>query len=203
MPVTIEPSYYSVINEGADFNNPGTDSLANNGTGRNYGIEFTLEKSFSKGFYMLNTLSLYQSKYTGSNGIERSTAFNGNYILNVLGGREVKLDRKNTLAFDTKVSIAGGRRYTPINVELSRLYKRQVNIESETFERQFDPYFRLDFKITYRRNGKKITQEWFVDIQNITNRKNVFVQAFNSQTGDINTQYQLGLFPNFNYRINF
>jgi len=57
VPVTIASSYYSVINEGADFNTPGTDSLINKGKGQNFGIEFTLEKSFSKGFYMLNTLS--------------------------------------------------------------------------------------------------------------------------------------------------
>lgn len=203
VPVTANPSYYSVINEGADFNTPGTDSLVNKGTGRNYGIEFTLEKTFSKGFYMLNTLSIYQSKCTGSNGIEKNTAYNGNYILNMLAGKEVMLSRKSTLAFDTKVSIAGGRRYTPIDIELSKLFHKQVNIEGETFDKQFDPYFRLDFKLSYRRSGKKISQEWFVDIQNITNRKNVFVQGFNPQTGELNRQYQLGLFPNFNYRVNF
>jgi len=203
VPVTIASSYYSVINEGADFNTPGTDSLINKGKGQNFGIEFTLEKSFSKGFYMLNTLSLYQSKYSGSNGIEKSTAFNGNFILNTLAGKEIVLSKKSTLAFDTKISIAGGRRYTPINLELSQITKKQVNIESETFAKQFDPYFRLDFKLSYRRSGKRITQEWFVDIQNITNRKNIFIQAFNAQTGEINKQYQLGLFPNFNYRVNF
>ncbi len=203
VPVTSYPSYYSVINEGADFNNPNTDSLVNEGTGKNYGVEFTLEKTFDKGFYMLNTLSVYESKYTGSNGIERNTAFNGNYILNVLAGKEVVLSKKNTLAFDTKGSLAGGRRYTPIDENLSRLLHRQVNIESETFARQFEPYFRIDFKISYRRSGRRILQEWFVDIQNITNQKNIFVEIFNSRTGEINRQYQLGLFPNFNYRVNF
>ncbi len=203
VPVTIEPSYYSVINEGSDYSIPNTDSLVNKGTGRNYGLEFTLEKTFNKGFYMLNTLSLYQSKYKGSNGIEKNTAFNGNYILNVLAGKEVVFNRKNTLAFDTKISFAGGRRYTPINIGLSKFYKQQVNIEAETFDKQFDPYFRLDFKLSYRRSGKKISHEWFIDIQNITNRKNIFLQGFNSQTGEVNKQYQLGLFPNFNYRVNF
>jgi len=74
---------------------------------------------------------------------------------------------------------------------------------SETFDKQFDPYFRLDFKVTYRRSGKRISQEWFIDIQNITNRKNIFTQSYNIEKGTIVTQYQLGLFPNFNYRVNF
>ncbi|MES2616310.1 MAG: TonB-dependent receptor [Bacteroidota bacterium] len=203
VPVTSYSSYYSAINEGADFNNPNTDSLVNNGTGQNKGIEFTLEKSFNKGFYMLNTLSLYDSKYKGSNGIERSTAYNSHYILNVLAGKEMSFGKKSVLAFDTKVTLAGGKRYTPIDLNRSQLEKRRVSIDAETFEKQFDPYFRLDFKVTYRRSGKRITQEWFVDIQNITNRKNIFIQGYDVTRGKITTQYQLGLFPNFNYRINF
>ena len=152
---------------------------------------------------MLNTISLYQSKYKGSNEIERNTAYNGNYILNVLAGKEIKLSRKNTLAFDTKITFAGGKRYTPINIDQSRIEKREVRYTEQTFAKQFDPYARLDFKVTYRRSGKKITQEWFIDIQNITNRKNIFLQGYDISKGKITTQYQLGLFPNFNYRVNF
>lgn len=203
IPVTIYPSYYSAINEGTDFNTPGTDSLTNNGTGTNYGLEFTLERSFSKGFYMLNSLSLYESKYSGSNKIEKNTAFNGRFIYNLLAGKEIKFNNKHTLAFDTKISIAGGRRYTPIDLENSRLFNKQIVFEQLTYDNQFDTYFRLDFKATYRRSGKRITQEWFIDIQNITNHKNAFIQGYDPLRKDIVTQYQLGLFPNFNYRVNF
>ena len=196
-------SYYSAINEGTDFNTPGTDSLVNDGSGTNYGVELTIERNFSKGFYMLNTLSLYESKYTGSNNIEKNTAFNGRFIYNMLAGKEVKIDAKNTIAFDAKVAIAGGRRYTPIDLANSQLRNRQVVFSEQSFDKQFNTYFRLDFKLTYRRSGKKITQEWFLDIQNITNQQNVFIQAYDVLKKSVVTQYQLGLFPNFNYRINF
>lgn len=203
IPVTTAASYYSALNEGADFNTPATDSLTNKGTGKNLGLEITIEKNFNKGFYTLNSLSIYDSKYKGSNGIEKNTAFNGQFIFNTLCGKEIKLGRKNILAFDTKISIAGGRRYTPIDLAASRFYQRQIYINEQTFDKQFDTYFRIDFKLSYRRNGNKISQEWFVDIQNITNRKNIFIQGYDAIKGDIVTQYQLGLFPNFNYRINF
>lgn len=203
IPVTQNPSYYSIINEGADFNTPSTDSLINNGTGNNYGLEFTLEKIFHKGFYTLNSLSLYESKYTGSNTIEKNTAFNGRFIFNTLFGKEIKINTKNTIAFDSKISLAGGRRYTPIDLEASRLIQKQVVYVDQSFDKQFDTYFRIDFKVTYRRSGKKINQEWFIDIQNISNRKNVFIQGYDALKGDIVTQYQLGFFPNFNYRVNF
>ncbi len=203
IPVTQYSSYYSAVNEGTDFNTPNTDSLVNNGTSKNYGIEFTFEKNFNKGFYFLNTISLFQSKYKGSNGIERNTAYNNNYVVNLLAGKEIKLNEKNTIAFDTKIVLAGGKRYTPIDEVNSKLLGKEIQISKQTFEKQFDEYFRLDFKITYRRSGKHITQEWFADIQNITNKKNVFLQQFDNRQGKVVTQYQLGFFPNINYRINF
>ena len=46
----------------------------NSGTGRNYGIEFTLEEYFSNSWYMMLTTSIYDSKYRGSDGILRNTA---------------------------------------------------------------------------------------------------------------------------------
>ncbi len=180
-----------------------TDSLNNIGKGRNFGLELTLEKNFHKGFYTLNSLSLYESKYTGSNNIEKNTAFNGRFIFNTLAGKEIRLSKKNTLSFDSKISVAGGRRYTPIDLENSKFLQRAVYLNDQTFDKQFDTYFRLDFKVTYKRSGKKITQEWFIDVQNITNQKNIFIQSYDACKGNIVTQYQLGLFPNFNYRVNF
>lgn len=201
--VTQSPSYYSTINEGTDFNRPNTDSLVNEGTGFNYGLEFTLEKTFSKGFYMLNTISLYQSKYKGSNGELKNTAFNGNYVGNVLAGKEIKLNSRNTLSFDTKIAVAGGRRFTPIDLNRSITENKQVLYLEQSFDKSFKPYFRIDFKVTYKLSGKKMTQEWFIDIQNISNRQNIFLESYDPLRKTIVTQYQLGLFPNFNYRINF
>ena len=81
------PSSYSSLTEGADFvfdNN--RFGLVNEGTGFNRGIEFTLEKFFNKGYYGLLTGSFFESKYEGSDGIERNS-FNNGYVLNFLTGR--------------------------------------------------------------------------------------------------------------------
>ena len=86
-----DTSSYSVINEGADFVFDERVSLSNGGTGFNYGAELTLEKFFSNNYYILLTTSLFESKYKGGDGIERNTAFNNNYIVNILVGREWKI----------------------------------------------------------------------------------------------------------------
>ncbi|HRB39652.1 MAG TPA: hypothetical protein PKX86_02930, partial [Bacteroidia bacterium] len=106
-PVEKRPTFFSVLNEGADFGIAGIDSLENKGTGYNYGFEFTAEKFYSKGYYFLFTASLFESKYKGSDGVERSTAFNGNFVFNLLGGKEWTIRKKNTISINIKTTYAG------------------------------------------------------------------------------------------------
>ena len=205
VPVEKTASNYSLLNQGADFGVSDKVNLINIGTGYNYGTEFTLERNFDRGFYYLTTLSIFDSKYKGSNGIEHNTAFNGNYTFNVLAGKEIKIGKNNTLAFDTKITSAGGRRYTPVNVAASKLNKSIIYYEDQSYENQSKNYFRADLKITFRQNKKKVMQEWFLDLQNITGSQNVFAQNYKLKGSDVvqTTSYQLGFFPNFNYRIQF
>jgi hypothetical protein len=193
----------SMLNAGADFGTPGSDSLINEGTGRNYGIELTLEKHYSNQYYFLSTVSLFESKFTAADGIERNTVFNGNFVVNTLFGKEVNLNPTSSLSFDIRSVWAGGRRFVPIDLEASKLAGETVYLWDRAYEERYKDYFRFDFKITYRINHKKATQEWFIDLQNLTNRQNVFIQEYDPNAEQIKTTYQLGLFPMFNYRITF
>ena len=67
------------------------DQLANTGTGNNYGMEITFEQFLHRGFYFLITTSLYNSTYVGSDGIERQTAFDGDYVINALVGKRIQV----------------------------------------------------------------------------------------------------------------
>jgi hypothetical protein len=75
------------------------------------------------------TCSRYESNYISSDVIKRNTAFNGRYVYNVLVGKEFKVGKgkQNAIALDVKFTHAGGRYYTPINLELSQLIQFQVN----------------------------------------------------------------------------
>ena len=203
IPVDIEPSSFSMLNAGADFTLPDRTGIANTGTARNYGVELTLEKFFSKGYYFLVTASVFDSKYKGSDNVERNTLFNGNYVFNALGGKEFQIGKNKTLSFDTKFTLAGGRRYTPVDLQTSALQGQEVRFENLAFSEQYDDYFKIDFKITFRLNGKKVSQEWLVDLTNVTNRQNIFQQTYNAKANAIETNYQRGLFPNVQYKIYF
>ncbi|MES2566376.1 MAG: TonB-dependent receptor [Bacteroidota bacterium] len=203
VPVKRKKDYFSTVNLGADFNSPNVDSLVNNGTGENYGIELTLEKFYSKGYYFLFTASLFESKYTGSDGIERNTAFNGNYVLNGLAGKEFKIREKHILAMDVKVTYAGGKRYVPIDIAASIAYQDEVRDGTVAYIPQYDPYFRIDVKPSYKLNTKRFTHELSVDIQNVTKHNNIFQQQYDLNTQTIKTDYQLKFFVIPQYRLTF
>ena len=204
-----DSSSYSVLNTGSlTFGSP--DYLKNSGTGRNYGAELTLEKFMDKGMYFLVTGSLYRSEYTGSDKIERESAFSGNYVTNFVGGKEFTLfpnrvgqKTKKSIVLDTKFTLAGGQRYTPIDLEESILAGETKYDWDNAYGDQFDDYMRLDLRTAFKMDGKFATQEWAIDIQNITSRQNPLYQRFNPIEGQIDTVYQLGFFLVPQYRITF
>lgn len=208
VPVESVPSSYSILNEGADFDFEEKGNLVNEGTGRNYGIEVTLEKFFSRGYYLLMTTSLYESTYEGSDGIERSTAFNNNAVFNLLFGKEWKFgeDGRNAWTFDSRFTTSGGQRFTPVDLQGTRANAgREVRFDDLAFSEQYDTYLRWDVKFGVRLNSKKrnISHQFFVDFQNVTNRENEFVRRYNEVTDEINRVDQIGFFPDVLYRIQF
>ncbi len=196
VPVEQRSSSFSELNEGSGYGLSATDSLVNKGTGHNYGTEITLERFFDKGFYFLLTTSLFESKYKGSDGVLRNTAFNTNYVFNALAGKEFKVGhRGNILAFNLKLTSVGGRNLTPIDVEQSKLQGEVVYQDPRAYSIKQSGYFRTDLKIAYRREYRKSTLELALDLQNLTNRQNVFAEYYDVRQAKVVTVYQQSFFP--------
>lgn len=207
VPVTTYPSGFSVLNEGADFVSSLKDSLQNKGSGYNYGIEASLEKYFSNNYYFLITGTIFQSKYKGSDGILRNTAFNNNYIANILAGKEFNAhikDDNNTFSVSLRLTSMGGKYTSPLDLAASeaQLFTVYDEINAPYTIRQ-SPYFRTDLKLGYRRNNKRSTLEGGIDFRNLTNYKNVYMQTYNRRTNSIVTQYQQGLLVVPYFRLTF
>lgn len=208
LPVERVASSYSVINEGADFSYNERAYLTSQGKGANYGLELTLEKFFSKNYYLLFTSSVFESTYKGSDQISRSTAFDNRYVLNVLMGKEWAFGKEgqNAWTFDTKLTTSGGKPYTPVDLAATRANAgREVRFEEIAFSEHYENYIRWDVKFGVRLNSmkKSISHQFFVDLQNVTNRKNEFVKRYNEVTDEINSVKQIGFFPDVMYRIQF
>jgi hypothetical protein len=207
VPIEKDLSGYSVLNEGADFTFSNKIGLRNNGTGTNTGIELTIERFLSKGWYVLATGSFFDSKYKGSDGVERNTTFNYGQVINLLGGKEWQVGKsgKNAITFDTKLTSMGGRYQTPIDLEASQNTGYEVLDVTKYNSVRLDGYFRLDTKFGYRINskGKKLSQTIYLDLQNVTGQQNIFLQRYNAERGTIGNVYQLGFFPDIMYKLQF
>jgi len=118
IPVQLKNPAFSLINTGAEYFIERRDSLVNKGTGENYGVELTIERFLHKNYYFLITASLFSSTYKGYDGIERNTAFNGNFVLNAIGGYELVFANRKDIAFNfgLKATWAGGVPYVPYDV---------------------------------------------------------------------------------------
>jgi len=194
---------FSLINFGASFGFPNRVGLTNDGKGRNYGLEITINQSLNKGFYYLITGSLFNSTYEGEGGVDRNTYYNSNYVFNTLMGKEFVLNSKWTLTLDGRFTYSGGRRYTPIDLASSIAEGREVLFEDRAFEARLAPYIRPDIKMGFRLNGKKATQTFSVDFQNFINRENEFIKSYSRSRESIRTERQRGFFPDVRYQIVF
>jgi hypothetical protein len=208
VPVEVNSSSFSLLNTGAGFSRFFPGELMNTGRGRNYGIELTIEKFFNRSWLFLFTASLFDSKYTGSDGVQRNTDFNGKYALNILGSREWRLNQHSVLNTGLKITTAGGRWYGPADINASNTTRELVFADSLRNSLQFKPYFRLDLKINYKINRPKVNHEIGLDLVNILNTKNVLKLTYapdenNNPNSSIREEYQLGFLPLFYYKIDF
>ncbi|HSH19450.1 MAG TPA: TonB-dependent receptor [Draconibacterium sp.] len=192
----------SALNFSSGFTN---EKLVNEGTGRNYGAELTLQKFFSNNWYMMVTASLFQSKYTMMDGIERNTRFNSNYIGNFAGGKEflVGKNKQNIIGTNIRTIWRGGYRSIPLDVDATKEQNKEVFLYDQAFETKVPDYFRVDLGVSYRKN--KPTWSWVLslDIQNVTSRSNVYGEYYSPETKNIEQSYMVGLIPILNYRVEF
>ncbi len=198
-----EGSYQSILNYGSGYT---VDDLVNSGKGENYGVELTLEKFLNKGFYYLTTASVYQSVFTAKDGVQRSSAFDGRYVFNGLVGKEFKVGKahKNkVLTLNTKVALIGGKPYTPVDIAASIAKEETVLQDDKPMSARGADIFKWDLAIGIRRNYKKVTTEWKIDVQNLTNNQAIVGSYYDDSTKSIEHDYQWSMFPTLSYRVTF
>lgn len=191
---------YSIINQEWSF---ATDPLINKGYGKNYGVEMTLEQFTHNNLYFLLSTSLYNSQYKTQENVWRNTRFNGNLNVTFTGGKEFELKKNRTLGINIRGIYGGGLRTTPILLDESIQKGETVLDDSKAFEEQNPAYFRTDLRFSLKRNKEKSTRTWALDIQNATNRKNIYGRYYEPMDSEIKTSYQAPLIPILSYRVEF
>lgn len=204
-----DTSYYSTLNEGTDYRYV---DLVNAGTGTNYGIELTVERFFDDNYYYLFNASLFNSTYTSLEGIERNTQYNGNYLINLLFGKEftnLGKRRSNTLAINGKIFMGGGKPILPLlrdeqgNLAVDPAQDRYWDYE-KAYEEKLEDVYHLILSASYKINRPRATHEIFINLDNLTNTKGKLTEYFDAdEPNSIGHLTQFGFFPNLMYRVYF
>jgi hypothetical protein len=180
-----------------------TAVMTNEGTGRNTGIDLTLERFFRDGYYYMVTGTVYNSVYKGGDGIVRNTAYNQNFVLNFLAGREFPVRENNLLGLNGKFTILGGKRHAPLDETLSAERQYAVYDNTRPFESQTPTNYYLDISVNYTVNRPGLSHSLILQAKNLFIQREFLGHAWNFRS--MRTEpYELALiFPYLSYKVLF
>jgi hypothetical protein len=181
--------------------------LNNEGISDNLGFELTIDKSFAANYYLLGTVSLFDSKYRASNSYWYSTYYNSNFVFNFVGGKEFKVGayHQNALGLNLRNIARGGYRFTPPDYTLSQTRKTLIYDLDQVYGSHLPFFDRMDFGVNYRINKRNSALNFSLDIQNVLNRHNVYRRNFTYVKGTIveTDRKLIGIVPIAGVRYDF
>lgn len=203
--VPVSPTDYS-----STLNNNNTlfynEILVSEGKGHNVGVDITFEKFLHRGTYYLLTASLFDSKYTGADGVERNTRFNKNYVFNAIAGKEWELKNNNILSANVRINAMGGNRVEPVDVASSLLKKDVVYGETGNqlaFSKKFKSEPVVSFTFSYRKNKPGYSSVWSLQILNANGAEEFAQDIYSIKTKRIEPVFEGIMLPNLSYKIEF
>jgi hypothetical protein len=200
IPVTLHSSY-STINLLDNYNI--NDTLVNKGTGRNIGVDFTLERFLNKGYYYLITASIFDSKYKGGDGIERNTRYNKNYVFNLVAGKEwFTGDIKNkVIGANVRFTFMGGNWIDALNMNETMLQQQIVFDRTKAFSKKLPDAPILSLSMNYRKNKPNYSSIWTIQIINALGYREFSEYTFNNNK--VEEIKDLMIIPMLSYKIEF
>jgi len=200
LPLTPEDPSNFVADSGLDFGLYRAYAvLSDSGIARSQGIELLFQKKSTRGFFGILSISLFRSRFRDFNGIWRNRINDNRYILTWTGG--YKPNEKWT--FLLFWNWAGGRPYTPYDLELSKEYKVSVINRDEVYAKRYPDYMTFNIRIDRRFSFKKSSLNVFLGVSNLFNRKNLDRYFWNKIENNIDTIYQGPLLPEFGVEFRF
>lgn len=198
---TDSASTYWYFNERQTY---GYEAMVSKGFAQNYGLDITIEKAFGRNFFLLATGSIYQAQYKSLGDTEwRNTRYNRGWGVSLMGGYEFVFKKGGVLQVGIKSFLADGIRYTPADEAASIAAGALIEDEDNAYSAKAPIYFRLDLRIAYRKDHKKLSYTIAFDLQNVTNYKNISFYGYDRQKNELFPRYQAGILPVLSIQIDF
>ncbi len=203
VPVGEEAPWFSVLNM---INEPATTRLTPAGTGTRYGLELTFDRPLARAFFLRGGATLFRSLWTDASGRVFPSRFDRGWGGTFTAGRErVRQKGARTLIRLLALSAiaGGGMRATPIDLAAS-WYAMSTRWDADRpFAERLPSYLRIDLRWSQRWEKAGRSSLLALDIQNLTNRRNLAWRYFDAVQGEIVEKYQLGLIPVLTWRMEF
>ncbi|MBP5570771.1 MAG: TonB-dependent receptor, partial [Prevotella sp.] len=197
---------YSILNHNLFYQDR---PLVNEGAGRNYGIDFTLERYLKDGLYGMLTATVFKSEYRDAQGQWHHSRHDRGYITNILGGKEWMIGkaRKNVFGVNGRLTLMGGDRYTPIpeSITYEDVAKRSDKSVPEAdgqdpFCDQMKTTVGYAFSVKYTINRRHTSHHFILEYLQM---KTFQGQTFDIRSHEIVDKFTSLTFPNIAYRVEF
>ena len=197
---------YSILNHNQFYQDR---ALVNEGAGRNYGIDLTLERYLKDGLYGMFTATLFKSKYRDAQGEWHHSRHDRGWISNIVGGKEwmVGKSRKNVFGLNGRLTLMGGDRYTPIPdgitfEDVANRPDKSIPVVDglDPFCAQMKTTVGYAFSVKYTINKRHTSHHFILEYLQM---KTFQGQTFDLKTHEIVDKYTSLTFPNIAYRVEF
>ncbi|SMO91928.1 CarboxypepD_reg-like domain-containing protein [Saccharicrinis carchari] len=197
----VDGTSYSMINFLSDwtFNK----ALVNQGKGINKGVDFTFERFLKDGYYLMTTASIYKSEYIGGDYVKQHTRYDGAYVLNVLGGKEWEIRKKNLLGMNMKFTFMGPYWYLPVDEMKTQLAEDIIYDETEGFTDRFSNLESItDLTLNYRINRQNVSSVFKLQVRNLIGQQ-YQGKRYNLKNNTVENHFFTSLVPFVSYKIEF
>lgn len=206
VPVDANGGYFSMVNYKKEWLIE--RDLVSSGSAENIGVDLTLERFFSKGWYFMLTGSVYDSKYIDGDGIERNSRYNRNLVGNAMAGKEFiysgRKGKSKVLGVNLKISYMGGEYSSPLLMEESLAAQTEVLDYSKAYSVKNPASVYVDASFYLKTNHKNgVTTSWILDMKNVTLQSTFNGYRYNYVTEQMDEYNQFFIMPQLAYRIEF
>lgn len=176
-----------------------TNELVDNGVAQTRGVELTIQKKLAEDFYGLIGASYFQAKYQGLDYVWRDRMYDNRFIFSAEGGYKPNYFWE----FSMRWIYAGGRPYTPFNIEESQNLNRGVLDENRINGERYEAYHSLNLRVDKRFAFSGSNLVLYLSVWNVYDRKNVATIYWDQTEIKPDVVYQWGMLPIFGVEYEF
>ena len=192
----------SLANLGSDFGVIGNEEVMSTSKGRAYGFELLAQKKSYTGLYGILSYTFVKSEFKDKLNNYIPSSWDNRHLLTITGGKKLKKNWE----IGGKFRLVGGQPYTPYDFEASSLIANYDVSNSGILDynklnsERFDVYNQLDIRIDKTWYWKKLSLNFYFDIQNLYG-SNATSQSYLIPLLDENGNKEINASDNYKYNL--